>query len=1162
MEPIELELVMRNSTKSAMNEITLDVVNLTRAFDQAGNDIQRRIEILGKSMEQLTQELTSLYSQFNSAIRRGVDFTEQLAEVNVLKREIDSLKASLSELEQEQQGKKRSASDTKIDLGDGGNGSGSFAAIADGAGQLTDVLSDGVDVLSLFSSGNERLMQIQKGLQAVMISTNAVKQVSNLLDQQSTSQTGLLAGAKAMLATVVQRLSGSMGFLSKAIRGVSGALGIVSVVVTAVTTIWDLFNSKEDEVNETTDETKKKQEELARKLDQTAKSYGSSRAEIESLRAALDSENISRSKKLDIISKLQDIIPGYNAALDGEGKVLWENKKAIDAYLDSLEKSLKFKAANSDLEALYADLYKVELSKYNRNKNVKEVPVDYDAIVAKNGEGNPQNAIDFVNQAAPQGKLRAQNNADDQQINSINKKINTIKGFIKEEGLTGIIKPNRGNNNDKPENDMKEYEYQAERKLQSMIISLKEEGVEKEKMIAEEKYKIEVHRIEKERKAALAHAADLRKKGVTVDDAEVNSINDKYVKQNTEATNIYQGNLNEIDASPTAAQKEIQELQQKYQTLADKRIEIEAKTQAEITEMENANKGGKEVYSQATIDEAKKQQTEALAEIDDKIQGTTSAMSQAFADMSGKTAKEMRAIAKEAEDMYNAVKNGEYVGEADAPDAKEKNHGLTKAQFDKLKGDPEQMAKLGNQVKAVNSQADKAQNAFQKMGSGMKKVFSAGDDAEVLRQGLADIGEGLAAATVIGQQFGDTLGSIGELSGNEKFAEVGNTLSGAMDVANNAMSGAQAGAALGPIGAAAGAAMGFISSVVGKFAGIKKANKELAEKMRQDQIDSNLSELEMNRIYRERYEWAQKIGESTTGHLKRGGAELKKQTTDNAAEQKELWAKLTGQSYESGSHVTKNFWGKKKEKKEYSSLEGKSWEEIERLANNNKLSTEAMKYYEALKSAREEGEDLAKRQEEWLESAKEFYTGTTVESVANGIVEGFLQGKRSAADFSESFENMMRDSMTNALKDSMTEDVSKWRDEYYALANDEDGLTGKDIAYLRKKYDAIIEKQSAEADELEKVTGIKLNDDNKQQSGGGGGFTTMTQEQGTKLEGLFTSLQDHTISMDNKLTDISGVMYDSFNALTQIAGNTNYCRHLETMASDIAEMKRDGIKMK
>lgn len=196
MEPIELELVMRNSTKSAMNEITLDVVNLTRAFDQAGNDIQKRIEILGKSMEQLTQELTSLYSRFDSAIRRGVDFTEQLAEVNVLKREIDSLKASLSELEQEQQGNKRSVSDTKIDLGGGGNGSGSFAAIADGAGQLTDVLSDGVDVLSLFSSGNERLMQIQKGLQAVMISTNAVKQVSNLLDQQSTSQTGLLAGAK------------------------------------------------------------------------------------------------------------------------------------------------------------------------------------------------------------------------------------------------------------------------------------------------------------------------------------------------------------------------------------------------------------------------------------------------------------------------------------------------------------------------------------------------------------------------------------------------------------------------------------------------------------------------------------------------------------------------------------------------------------------------------------------------------------------------------------------------------------------------------------------------------------------------------------------------------------------------------------------------------
>ena len=69
----------------------------------------------------------------------------------------------------------------------------------------------------------------------------------------------------------------------------------------------------------------------------------------------------------------------------------------------------------------------------------------------------------------------------------------------------------------------------------------------------------------------------------------------------------------------------------------------------------------------------------------------------------------------------------------------------------------------------------------------------------------------------------------------------------------------------------------------------------------------------------------------------------------------------------------------------------------------------------------------------------------------------------------------------------------------------------------------------------------------------------MSQEQGTKLEGLFTSLQDHAVSIDDKMTDMSVVMFDSFDTLNRIADNTS-C--LMGMAADINEMKRDGIKMK
>lgn len=90
----------------------------------------------------------------------------------------------------------------------------------------------------------------------------------------------------------------------------------------------------------------------------------------------------------------------------------------------------------------------------------------------------------------------------------------------------------------------------------------------------------------------------------------------------------------------------------------------------------------------------------------------------------------------------------------------------------------------------------------------------------------------------------------------------------------------------------------------------------------------------------------------------------------------------------------------------------------------------------------------------------------------------------------------------------------------------------------------------------------KEKEENSEQSGRSGSFTTMSQEQGTKLEGLFTSVQDHVSSIDTIVFDISRSMYEASDSLVAIVRNTGYCYHLEQMAADISELKRDGIKMK
>ena len=57
-----------------------------------------------------------------------------------------------------------------------------------------------------------------------------------------------------------------------------------------------------------------------------------------------------RRKKID---ELKSIVPGYNAQLSEEGVLINNNTEAIKEYLKQLEKQIKFKAAQDELEELF-----------------------------------------------------------------------------------------------------------------------------------------------------------------------------------------------------------------------------------------------------------------------------------------------------------------------------------------------------------------------------------------------------------------------------------------------------------------------------------------------------------------------------------------------------------------------------------------------------------------------------------------------------------------------------------------------------------------------------------------------------------------------------------------------------------------------------------------
>ena len=101
-----------------------------------------------------------------------------------------------------------------------------------------------------------------------------------------------------------------------------------------------------------------------------------------------------------------------------------------------------------------------------------------------------------------------------------------------------------------------------------------------------------------------------------------------------------------------------------------------------------------------------------------------------------------------------------------------------------------------------------------------------------------------------------------------------------------------------------------------------------------------------------------------------------------------------------------------------------------------------------------------------------------------------------------------------------------------------------------------------ERDAAYDAAGIEPDDDGTTQSGKAGAFETMTQDQGTKLEGLFTSGQMHWASMDELLGKIADRWGGLLDRLGELVENTSYCRHFADIADDIKTMRRDGVKMR
>ena len=122
--------------------------------------------------------------------------------------------------------------------------------------------------------------------------------------------------------------------------------GIASAAVGVLTGLFIDLKRKQDSVTESM--------RSMERINKTAtEDYDRQASKVEWLTSTIRAEHIAQEQRIKALNELKSIIPGYNGMLDDEGRLTNDNTEAIKAYLTQLEKQIKLKAAQEELEELY-----------------------------------------------------------------------------------------------------------------------------------------------------------------------------------------------------------------------------------------------------------------------------------------------------------------------------------------------------------------------------------------------------------------------------------------------------------------------------------------------------------------------------------------------------------------------------------------------------------------------------------------------------------------------------------------------------------------------------------------------------------------------------------------------------------------------------------------
>lgn len=177
------------------------------------------------------------------------------------------------------------------------------------------------------------------------------------------------SSAYALLTGNILRAKAAMRMLNIAMKG--NLWGLVAAGVAAVgAALYTLHRRAQALTAE-----KKALLQVSKKA---TEEFQSQAAKVDVLSKTIENNKLSVDARRAAIEKLKEIMPSYNATITEEGVLINHNTLAISEYLQQLEKQIKMKAAQEELEEAYRKKRQLEKQQEKDRAAVKKAKDDYD----------------------------------------------------------------------------------------------------------------------------------------------------------------------------------------------------------------------------------------------------------------------------------------------------------------------------------------------------------------------------------------------------------------------------------------------------------------------------------------------------------------------------------------------------------------------------------------------------------------------------------------------------------------------------------------------------------------------------------------------------------------------------------------------------------------